>query len=256
MKSCHTFHLLAMHMAYHGRLPHCKPSCLSHSLLHICVTCVLQIKLYNFNNPGWSSATGHFTQVVWRTTTRLGCAYNPNCSWRTYVCQYAPPGNIIGTDWSANVPRVQSTTVVPAPAPSPRPPSPAPRPPSPAPRPPSPSPRPVTPTPTPVTPPAPTGFDTGRVLRLQNWYRAAHGTPALVWDNALQASAQRWANTCQAAASRTAGVGELIAFGNNNITDVINMWYSQVRAMGVCTCLCVGVLAGSAGAGLPRQHAS
>lgn len=28
---------------------------------------------YDYNNPGFSSATGHFTQVVWRTSTTVGC---------------------------------------------------------------------------------------------------------------------------------------------------------------------------------------
>ncbi len=33
-----------------------------------------EISAYNFNNPGFSSATGHFTQVIWRASTQLGCA--------------------------------------------------------------------------------------------------------------------------------------------------------------------------------------
>jgi hypothetical protein len=28
---------------------------------------------YNWNAPGFSSATGHFTQVVWKATTEVGC---------------------------------------------------------------------------------------------------------------------------------------------------------------------------------------
>ncbi|KAI5954649.1 hypothetical protein KGF54_002425 [Candida jiufengensis] len=49
-----------------------------------------EIKDYNFNQPGYSSATGHFTQVVWRSTSRLGCAR---------VIEYSETrGNIVGTD--------------------------------------------------------------------------------------------------------------------------------------------------------------
>jgi hypothetical protein len=42
---------------------------------------------------------GHYTQVVWRTSVRIGCAI-VNCPNLTYhesvLCDYAPGGNIIG----------------------------------------------------------------------------------------------------------------------------------------------------------------
>jgi hypothetical protein len=62
-----------------------------------------EVKLYDFSNPGWNTATGHFTALVWKSTTKLGCAINSACSWPTYVCQYGPPGNVIGLDWSEEV---------------------------------------------------------------------------------------------------------------------------------------------------------
>lgn len=31
-------------------------------------------KDYDWNNPGFDSKTGHFTQVVWKDTSELGCA--------------------------------------------------------------------------------------------------------------------------------------------------------------------------------------
>ncbi|KAI5789685.1 CAP domain-containing protein, partial [Peziza echinospora] len=37
-----------------------------------------EIKDYNFNNPGFSMKTGHFTQVVWNAATKIGCGYH-NC---------------------------------------------------------------------------------------------------------------------------------------------------------------------------------
>lgn len=34
-----------------------------------------EVTQYNFYNPGFSDATGHFTQLVWLDSTELGCAY-------------------------------------------------------------------------------------------------------------------------------------------------------------------------------------
>jgi hypothetical protein len=92
-----------------------------------------EIRYYNFNNPGFSSATGHSTQVVWRSSTSLGCAVqscNNGLSGAGYsqaslvVCRYSPAGNVLGS-FPANV------------------------------LPPSANPPPVTPPPPPVTPPPP-----------------------------------------------------------------------------------------------------
>lgn len=34
---------------------------------------------------------GHFTQLVWPKTTKIGCAYADNSRWRYVVCHYDPP---------------------------------------------------------------------------------------------------------------------------------------------------------------------
>jgi uncharacterized protein YkwD len=52
---------------------------------------------YNYSNPGYSSTTGHFTQVVWKSTQKIGCAHAecPSAAWRHYwVCRYSPAGNV------------------------------------------------------------------------------------------------------------------------------------------------------------------
>lgn len=59
---------------------------------------------YDYNNPGFSSTTGHFTQVVWKNTTEIGCGYRSGCSISllgktftdVWVCQYNPHGNVSG----------------------------------------------------------------------------------------------------------------------------------------------------------------
>ncbi|KAB2046061.1 hypothetical protein ES319_D01G206900v1 [Gossypium barbadense] len=39
----------------------------------------------------------HYTQVVWRNSTRLGCArVKCNSGWWFVTCNYDPPGNIVG----------------------------------------------------------------------------------------------------------------------------------------------------------------
>lgn len=46
---------------------------------------------------GFSEATGHFTQVVWKGSTQVGCA-TTSCSNGDFItCSYNPPGNVIGS---------------------------------------------------------------------------------------------------------------------------------------------------------------
>ena len=39
---------------------------------------------------------GHYTQIVWRNTTRIGCGIASNAQRDVLVCRYSPPGNYIG----------------------------------------------------------------------------------------------------------------------------------------------------------------
>lgn len=39
---------------------------------------------------------GHYTQIVWRDTRKVGCAVAQRGSREVWVCEYAPPGNYVG----------------------------------------------------------------------------------------------------------------------------------------------------------------
>ncbi|WP_265530113.1 CAP domain-containing protein [Sphingomicrobium marinum] len=39
---------------------------------------------------------GHYTQIIWPQTTRVGCAIASNSGHDYLVCRYSPPGNIDG----------------------------------------------------------------------------------------------------------------------------------------------------------------
>ncbi len=51
---------------------------------------------YRFDRPGFRSTTGHFTQVVWRGTKRVGCGVASCDAMQVWVCNYDPPGNVEG----------------------------------------------------------------------------------------------------------------------------------------------------------------
>ena len=57
-----------------------------------------EIKYYDFNNPGFSSKTGHFSQLVWSSTTSCGVGYSYNTSNHSavIVMNFYIPGNVIG----------------------------------------------------------------------------------------------------------------------------------------------------------------
>eukprot|EP00403_Amphidinium_massartii_P030119 CAMPEP_0178398462 /NCGR_PEP_ID=MMETSP0689_2-20121128/14785_1 /TAXON_ID=160604 /ORGANISM="Amphidinium massartii, Strain CS-259" /LENGTH=336 /DNA_ID=CAMNT_0020019225 /DNA_START=79 /DNA_END=1089 /DNA_ORIENTATION=- len=99
--------------------------------------------------PGKSGAIGHYTQVVWKGSTLLGCGKgranmmgNDGDYW---VCQYYPAGNMMGAyTQNVNAPVNSASDCQSGAGPSPSPPSP-------------PSPPPSNPAPTPAPAPTPPG---------------------------------------------------------------------------------------------------
>src|SRR5262245_42896813 len=51
---------------------------------------------YNFKRGGFSMNTGHFTQLVWRSSERLGCGMASCRGLEIWVCNYDPAGNVEG----------------------------------------------------------------------------------------------------------------------------------------------------------------
>uniref|UniRef100_A0A7C9DSE9 SCP domain-containing protein n=1 Tax=Opuntia streptacantha TaxID=393608 RepID=A0A7C9DSE9_OPUST len=51
---------------------------------------------YGSNSCAPGKVCGHYTQVVWRNSTRLGCArvQCENNGWYFVICNYDPPGNV------------------------------------------------------------------------------------------------------------------------------------------------------------------
>lgn len=98
-----------------------------------------EIIYYNFNAPGFSSSTGHFTCLVWKSSLQfgMGCSVDPITQISYISMNTSPPGNYIGL-FQQNV--LPAITPTPTPVPTP-----------------TPTPVPVpTPTPTPVPVPTPT----------------------------------------------------------------------------------------------------
>jgi hypothetical protein len=55
-----------------------------------------EVDKYEFPNGGFSMETGHFTQLVWTDTTKLGCGMSQCNGFDVWVCNYDPPGNYEG----------------------------------------------------------------------------------------------------------------------------------------------------------------
>jgi hypothetical protein len=43
----------------------------------------------------WSDVA-HYTQMIWKGTTRVGCAVRKSRKWDFLICRYSPPGNVVG----------------------------------------------------------------------------------------------------------------------------------------------------------------
>ena len=51
---------------------------------------------YDYRSNSCRSRCGHYTQIVWRDSKQLGCAVGRSGKTEVWVCEYNPPGNVIG----------------------------------------------------------------------------------------------------------------------------------------------------------------
>jgi uncharacterized protein YkwD len=48
------------------------------------------------SRTGQWSDVGHYTQIIWRSTTRVGCGLVSRGGQDWLTCRYSPPGNVVG----------------------------------------------------------------------------------------------------------------------------------------------------------------
>jgi pathogenesis-related protein 1 len=51
---------------------------------------------YQYRSNACRGVCGHYTQIVWRDTQRVGCAAARRGRTEVWVCNYDPPGNFVG----------------------------------------------------------------------------------------------------------------------------------------------------------------
>ena len=66
-----------------------------------------EISKYSYKKPGFKASTGHFTQVVWKGTEKIGCAVitcngKKGTPGKYLVCEYSPAGNIVNEGYFAH----------------------------------------------------------------------------------------------------------------------------------------------------------
>ena len=62
----------------------------------------------NISSSGnWADA-GHYSQIIWRTTTRIGCAIASSERLDVLICQYDPPGNVAGYNALTGAPLIKA----------------------------------------------------------------------------------------------------------------------------------------------------
>uniref|UniRef100_A0A0N4ZV26 SCP domain-containing protein n=1 Tax=Parastrongyloides trichosuri TaxID=131310 RepID=A0A0N4ZV26_PARTI len=56
-----------------------------------------EVKKLNFSKPEYNGGVGHFTQLVWKDTKKIGCGVSQSGGDVFTVCNYSPRGNFKST---------------------------------------------------------------------------------------------------------------------------------------------------------------
>lgn len=157
-----------------------------------------EVKDYRFNNPGFGSKTGHFTQVIWAGSREIGLAKATSRNGAHYVvARYSPAGNVVG-HFPENVKR-EGTKVTKADK---------------------------------EAAAKPKNFKKD-ILDTHNQYRSQHGAPSLKWSSQLASGAEQWAKQLAKQNSiqhSTGDYGENIAYmSGSDLTGkkTTDMWYEE-----------------------------
>jgi uncharacterized protein YkwD len=53
-------------------------------------------RIYDYRTNSCGGRCGHYTQIIWKATAQVGCARAESGNTQVWVCEYNPPGNIVG----------------------------------------------------------------------------------------------------------------------------------------------------------------
>lgn len=201
-----------------------------------------EVENYDFaaNSCAAGKTCGHFTQLVWARTLRVGCGKATGNGNDYYVCNYDPPGNFVGQTTGAS-PAAALSTVQPTELPTTITGATA-----------------IVTATTPIATPLPatplpalhgtTGLsvaDANALLDAHNALREKFNVPALNWDDTVAAFAQGWADqiaaeggTFSGRANNSFGVNFFFGSAGSNPVNAVNWWGSGSTDFNLATNTC------------------
>ncbi|KAL8273420.1 hypothetical protein Esti_002665 [Eimeria stiedai] len=83
--------------AWYNEINKLKISSSSSKVVSLCLRAASAFFSGKYPGTKWTLDVGHFTQVMWESSTKVGCARTLACEGKSIlVCNYSPPGNWAG----------------------------------------------------------------------------------------------------------------------------------------------------------------